>query len=136
MSYYPDVQEVKHSLPIIDRQRSEIEKRKPYKFPKQYISYQTFLELVVDTAEQTYCIFSDYPTLERKIGNINEDGDLGDRDRQIIGNLSHLALQSVMSIEFLPEAIVLDAKPSESISKGFGKKSPSGNYWQIRQIVG
>lgn len=78
-------------VPFVDRQRSEIEKRKPYKFPKQYISYQTFLELVVDTAEQTYCIFSDYPTLERKIGNINEDGDLGDLDRQIIGNLSHLA---------------------------------------------
>lgn len=261
MSYYPGVQEVKCSISIIDRQRSEIEKRKPYKFPKHYISYQTFLELVVmsqlakdvyqefnrttaiyylqsslwdlehipiyglstetlalfqesnidsnkdlfenlsqsqstkycvllpsgnlvtnddnyievlwiesirnndskpkiieykfanellhvnlkansqrivvtgmDTAEQTYCVFSDYPTLERKISNINEDGDLDDRDRQIIGNLSHLALQIVMSIEFLPEAIVLDAKPSESISKGFGKKSPSGNYWQIRQI--
>ena len=260
MTYYPDLQTVKRVSPVIARSRGEIEKRKPYKFPKQYINYQTFLELIIisqlakklpsefdrttslyyaqsslwdshnipvygipndtlalfqeskidankdlfealpqsqrtqycillpsgsfatygdeyievlwidsirnndpspqvldleldrgtigieingnsqrivvsaiDTNEQTYCIASDYPAVDREIANIDEEGDLSDRNLQIITSLRQLALQIVMSIEFLPEAIALDL-PSESISKGFGKKSPSANYWQIRQI--
>jgi hypothetical protein len=260
MAYYPDLQVAKQALPIIDKERSRIEKSKPYKFPKQYINYQTFLELIVvsqlakklptefdrttslyyaqsslwdshnipvygissdtlalfqesrintnkdlfealpqsqrtqycillpsgsfstygdeyvevlwidsirnndpnpqvldleldrgkigieingnsqrivvsaiDTNEQTYCIASDYPAVDKEISNIDEEGDLSNRNLQIITNLKHLALQIVMSIEFLPEAIALDL-PSESINKGFGKKSPSEKYWQIRQI--
>ena len=47
MAYYPDLQYIKRASPVIDRSRSEIAKCKPYKFPKQYINYQTFLELIV-----------------------------------------------------------------------------------------
>jgi hypothetical protein len=39
-----------------------------------------------------------------------------------------------MAIEFLPESIDITAA-TEAINKGFGKKSPSANYWQIRQIT-
>jgi hypothetical protein len=261
MAYYPNLQVIKQASPVIDRERSKIGKSKPYKFPKQYINYQTFLELIVvsqlakklpsefdrttslyyaqsslwdshnipvygisddtlalfqeskidanqdlfealpqsqrtqycillpsgsfatygddyievlwiesirnndpnpqildleldrgkigieingnsqrivvsaiDTNEQTYCVASDYPAVDREIANIDEEGNLSDRNLQIITSLRQLALQIVMSIEFLPEAIVSDL-PSESISKGFGKKSASDKYWQIRQIA-
>jgi hypothetical protein len=260
MAYYPNLQVIKQASPVIDRERSKIGKSKPYKFPKQYINYQTFLELIVvsqlakklpsefdrttslyyaqsslwdshnipvygisedtlalfqesridtnkdlfeglpqsqrtqycillpsgsfatygddyievlwiesirnndpnpqvldleldrgkigieingnsqrivvsaiDTNEQTYCVASDYPAVAQEIANIDEEGDLSDRNLQIITNLKYLALQIVMSIEFLPEAINVPAA-TEAINKGFGKKSPSANYWQIRQI--
>jgi hypothetical protein len=260
MAYYPDLQVIKQASPVIDRERSKIGKSKPYKFPKQYINYQTFLELIVvsqlakklpsefdrttslyyaqsslwdshnipvygisddtlalfqeskidanqdlfealpqsqrtqycillpsgsfatygddyievlwiesirnndpnpqildleldrgkigieingnsqrivvsaiDTNEQTYCVASDYPAVDREIANIDEEGNLSDRNLQIITSLRQLALQIVMSIEFLPEAINVPAA-TEAINKGFGKKSPSANYWQIRQI--
>jgi hypothetical protein len=261
MAYYPDLQVVKRASPVIDRERGKIEQRKPYKFPKQYINYQTFLELIVvsqiakklptefdrttslyyaqsslwdnhhisvygisedtlalfqqskidtnkdlfealpqsqrtqycvllpsgsfttygdeyievlwiesirnndpnpqvldleldrgkigiqingnsqrivvsaiDTNEQTFCVASDYPAVAKEISNIDEEGDLSDRNLQIITDLKYLALQIVMSIEFLPEAIGIPAA-TEAINKGFGKKSPSANYWQIRQIT-
>jgi hypothetical protein len=260
MAYYPNLQVIKQASPVIDRERGKIGKRKPYKFPKQYTNYQTFLELIIvsqlakklpsefdrttslyyaqsslwdshnipvygisedtlalfqesridtnkdlfealpqsqrtqycillpsgsfathgeeyieilwiesirnndpnpqvlnleldrgkigieingnsqrivvsaiDTNEQTYCIASDYPAVDVEISNIDEEGDLSNRNLQIITDLKHLALQIVMSIEFLPEAIEVSAA-TEAINKGFGKKSPSANYWQIRQI--
>lgn len=260
MSYYPGLQHVKRTVRVIDLERSKIQQEKPYKFSKQYINYQTFLELIVmsqfskkvprpidrttaiyyhqsslwdlddipiyglsketlalfkeskidtykdlfenlpqslstrycillpsgsfrtngdhyievlwidsmrnnstdpqlmeyefanetmgsiinpnsqrisvsaiDTSESTYCIFSDYPTVDVEIGNINDESDINDRALQIIKDLRQLALQIVMSIEFLPEAIALDI-PIETVHKGFGKKPPSEKFWQIRQI--
>jgi hypothetical protein len=260
MAYYPDLQVIKRASPVIGKERSKIEQRKPYKFPKHYINYQTFLELIVvsqlakklpsefdrttslyyaqsslwdshnipvygisedtlalfqesridtnkdlfealpqshrtqycvllpsgsfatygddyievlwiesirnndpnsqvldleldrgkigiqingnsqrivvsaiDTNERTYCVASDYPAVDKEISNIDEQGDLSDRNLQIITDLKHLALQIVMSIEFIPEAIDLPVA-TEAINKGFGKKSLSANYWQIRQI--
>jgi hypothetical protein len=47
MAYYPNLQVIKQASPVIDRERGKIGKRKPYKFPKQYTNYQTFLELIV-----------------------------------------------------------------------------------------
>ena len=102
---------------------------------------QRIVVSAIDTNEQTYCIASDYPAVDAEISNIDAEGDLSDREArhqggrnlQIITDLKHLALQIVMSIEFLPEAINVPAA-TEAINKGFGKKSPSANYWQIRQI--
>jgi hypothetical protein len=258
--YYPDLQAAKKMSPLPSRRTEEMAKRKPYRFPKQYVNYQTFLEIVVfsqiakasrvefdpttalfyaqcslwdiedipiyglsqdtlqlfqeskidnnkdffenlpesqvtkycillpsgvyptsadgyiellwidsirntstepidmsrelggvaivdrvqgksqrivtsaiDTNEVTYCTFADYPKLELKIGNI-EAGELADDTLDIITRLRDLALQIVMAIEFLPEAISLDL-PVTATNKGFSKRSPTANnFWQIRKV--
>ncbi|PSB56220.1 hypothetical protein [Chamaesiphon polymorphus] len=260
MSYYPELRLIKKISPDANPQRIEIESRKPYRFPKQYISYQTFLEIVVsadiasnspsdfdpttahfynqcnfwdgndtpiyglsrdtialfqeskidatkdlfenlpassnrtnycillpsrsfptlnghyieilwiecnknstpdekliqyefgngvygmdvpgnsqkiaisgmDTNGRTFCSFAEYPRVEEKIGDF--DGDkMNDLQYKIVSDLRHLALQIVMAIEFLPEAIIV-ATTTAAISKGFGKKTPAANFWNIRAI--
>lgn len=45
--YYPDLQAAKRISPIVSRQSAEMAKHKPYRFAKQYLNYQTFLDIVV-----------------------------------------------------------------------------------------
>jgi hypothetical protein len=86
----------------------------------------------VDTAEQTYLAFSDYPSVSKGMKNVDGE-DFDEPTREIIDSLDCLALQIVMAIEFLPETIEVSA-PKEAISKGFGRKVAQESYWQIRQI--
>lgn len=91
----------------------------------------------IDTSERSYCVFSDYPSSQENIDNINDDEAWEESAYQIIYNLRNLALQIVMAIEFLPEAIRLNARPLEAINKGFAVKNKpieTATYWQIRQI--
>jgi hypothetical protein len=68
-----------------------------------------------------------------EIGNI-EEGEFVDGALSIITRLRDLALQIVMAIEFLPEAVSLDLPAAGSSSKGFGKKPPTAKFWQIRKV--
>lgn len=258
--YYPDLQAAKRISPIVSQQSAEMAKRKPYRFAKQYLNYQTFLDIVVlsqiarqsriefdpttvlfhwqcshwdvdnipiyglskdtlelfqeskidnnkdffenlpesqltrycillpsgsyetseghyiemlwidsirnsdcepkdierriggttiidrvqgnsqrivtsaiDTNDCTYCTLADYPKVSLEIGNI-EEGEFVDGALSIITRLRDLALQIVMAIEFLPEAVSLDLPAAGSSSKGFGKKPPTAKFWQIRKV--